>query len=164
MAIFEKKRCWSVRKLSFTFAACILTLQCCRAHAGDADDTKKIQGTWEIVELIQYGRKVDFQIIKGTKFVFSGDRLSIVPASDKVEEFEKRSFFFKLDPTKKPAEVELKALDGNFKGIASTGIYELKGDTLRWCQSDAAKAPERPKEFNSPPKSTIYLFTLKLLK
>jgi uncharacterized protein (TIGR03067 family) len=153
-----------MRQLSYVFVFGILALLCCRALAGDADDPKKLQGTWEIDELIQYGKKVDFKIIKGTKFVFAGNLLTIQPPNDKVEEFEKRSFSFKLNPAKKPAEVELTALDGKHKGITSPGIYELKGDTLRWCQSDATKAPERPKDFTSAVKSPFYLFTLKRVK
>ena len=152
-----------MRPLAFAPVFGILALVCARAFAG-ADDAQKIQGTWEILELIRYGKKVDLNIIKGTKFVFANNLLTIQPPTDKVEEFEKRSFSYKLTPTKKPAEVDLTALDGKNKGVTSPGIYELKGDTLRWCQSDATKAPERPKDFTSPKKSPFYLFTLKRVK
>jgi uncharacterized protein (TIGR03067 family) len=165
----KRKRCnrietviFPMRQLSYVLVFGIPAVICCPAFAGDADDARRLQGTWEIVELIQYGKKVDFNIIKGTKFKFTEKNvLTIQPPSDKVEEFEKRSFSYKLNPLKKPAEVELSALDGKHKGVTSPGIYELKGDTLRWCQSDATKAPERPKDFTSPEKSPFYLFTLK---
>jgi len=153
-----------MRHLSYVFVFAIPALVCGPAFTGDADDAWKLQGTWDIVELIQYGKKVDFNIVKGTKFVFADNLLRIQPPTDKVEEFQKRSFSFKLNPAKKPAEVELSALDGKHKGVTSPGIYELKGDTLRWCQSDVAKAPERPKDFTSPEKSPFYLFTLKRAK
>ena len=139
----------------------LFALTCHGALAGDADDAKNIQGTWEVVELIAYGKKVDFNAIKGTKFIFAKDKLTIQPPNDKLEEVVPRNFTFKLDPSKKPAEVELKVLDAKEKDLVSPGIYELKGDTLRWCQSDATTKPERPKEFKSPEKSPIYLFTLK---
>jgi uncharacterized protein (TIGR03067 family) len=58
----------------------------------------------------------------------------------------------------------LTALDGEFKGAVSPGIYEIKGDTLRWCQSDDPKAKDPPKEFASPEKSELYLFTFKRAK
>lgn len=139
-------------------------------------DLNKLDGTWEIVELTAYGKKVDFNTIKGTKFVFAKDKLNILPPTDKLEQFEKRSFSFKLDPAKAPAQVELTALDGKLKGLVSVGIYELKGDTLRWCQSDApanttpgkdkkdSPKVDAPKDFSSPTGSTIYLFTLKRAK
>lgn len=170
---FAAKRKWCnrietvilpMRQLSDVLVVGILAVIGCPAFAGDADDAKKIQGIWEIVELIQYGKKVDFNFIKGTKFVFADNVLTIQPPTDKVEEFEKRSFSYKLNPATKPAEVELIARDGKHKGVTSPGIYELKGDTLRWCQSDATKAPERPKDFTSPKKSPFYLFTLKRVK
>src|SRR5712691_4728042 len=100
-----------MQKLSYALAFFTVGLACCRAFAGDADDAKKIQGTWEVVELIAYGKKVDFNTIKGTKFVFAKDKLTIQPPSDKLEEVVTRNFTFKLDPAKKPAEVELKVLD-----------------------------------------------------
>jgi uncharacterized protein (TIGR03067 family) len=161
-----------MRRLTLNFAFAIAALACCRALAGDADDAKKLQGTWEVVELIAYGKKVDLKTIKGTKFVFAKDKLTVQPANDKLEEFVTRNFTFKLDPKKQPAEVDLTVLDAKDKGFVSPGIYELKGDSLRWCQSDATTkpvkvnpfaeaAPERPKSFASPEKSPIYLFTLK---
>ncbi|MBI3822789.1 MAG: TIGR03067 domain-containing protein [Planctomycetes bacterium] len=146
----------------------VVCLLLCSALFGEAAAGKKpppdpnsLDGTWEIVELTAYGKKVDFNTIKGTKFIFAKDKLTIQPGSDKIEEFEKRTFTVKLDPVKQPAQVELTALDGKNKGLVSPGIYEIKGDTLRWCQSDATTKPERPKDFTSPEKSPIYLFTLK---
>ena len=153
-----------MRHSIYTLAFCVVAFAYCQAFAGEAEDVKKLQGKWEIVELIAYGKKVDFNTIKGTKFIFAGNVLTIQPATDKLEEFEKRTFTFKLTPTKQPAEVDLTLTDGKDKGLTSPGIYELKGDTLRWCQSDATKAPERPKSFASPDKSPIYLFTLKRTK
>jgi uncharacterized protein (TIGR03067 family) len=151
-------------KLSYALAFFALGLACCSALAGDADDAKKLQGTWEILELTAYGKKVDFNSIKGTKFIFVKDKLTIQPPNDKLEELVTRNFSFKLTAAKKPAEVDLTILDGKDKGLTSPGIYEIVGDTLRWCQSDATKAPERPKGFTSLDKSTIYLFTLKRAK
>ena len=151
-----------MQNLSYTLA--FFALACCSALAGDAEDAKKLQGTWEIVELTAYGKKVDFNAIKGTKFVFAKDKLTIQPPSDKLEEFVTRTFAFKLNASKKPAEVDLTVLDGKDKGLTSPGIYEITGDVLRWCQSDATKSPERPTGFASPDKSTIYLFTLKRAK
>lgn len=153
-----------MRKTVCTIGFFILALAGCRAFAGGADDAKMLEGTWEIEDLIAYGKKVDVNTIKGTKFIFAKDKLTIQPPNDKLEEFVPRNFSFKLDPSKKPAEVELTVLDAKDKGLKSVGIYELKDKTLRWCQSDADKSPERPKDFTSPDKSPIYLFTLKRVK
>lgn len=145
-------------------AICILAVFFFVLDGASAGEAKNLEGKWEIVELIAYGKKVDFNLIKGTKFTFAKDKLTIQPPNDKIEEFVTRTFSFKVDTTKQPNEVELLVLDGKEKGLKSVGIYELKGDTLRWCQSDATKSPERPKGFASPEKSAIYLFTLKRTK
>jgi uncharacterized protein (TIGR03067 family) len=148
-------------QFTFTVVAFILAFATCHGFASDADDAKKLQGTWELTELIAFGEKVDFNTVKGTKFVFAADKLTLQAPNDKLEEVVTRTYSFKLDPTKKPAEVDLTVLTGEHKGLKSPGIYEISGDTLRWCQSDAPKGAERPKDFKSPEKSTIYLFTFK---
>jgi uncharacterized protein (TIGR03067 family) len=132
-----------------------------RTAAGETDDAKKLQGTWDVVELVAYGKPVDPKVLKGTKFIFDKDRLTIVPGNDKLEEFVKATFSFKLDPSKNPAHVDLTLLDGASKGTVSPGIYELKDGVLRWCQPDGPKTTTRPAKLESPAKSDLYLVTLK---
>jgi uncharacterized protein (TIGR03067 family) len=128
------------------------------------DDAKKLQGAWVLTELMVGGVNVPEKEIAGTRFIFEGDKLTVMPAKPDVDAVDKRTFTFKLDPKQKPAAVDLTALDGDAKGAVSPGIYELNGDTLRWCQSDDEKSKERPKAFGSPDKSRIYLFTFKRAK
>jgi uncharacterized protein (TIGR03067 family) len=136
-------------------------LLACAALAGQADDAKKLQGAWALTELIVGGAKVPDKELAGMKFVFEANKLTIVPPAADTGVVDKRSFTIKLDPSKKPAQVEITALDGDHKGAVSPGIYELKADTLRWCQSDDPESKKRPKDFASPEKSKIYLFTFK---
>jgi uncharacterized protein (TIGR03067 family) len=148
-----------MRQLSALFGAFLLLT--CAAFAGQADDAKKLQGAWALTELIVGGAKVPDKELAGMKFVFEADKLTIVPPTADTDVIEKRSFTIKLEPKKNPAQVEITALDGKFKGTVSPGIYELKGDMLRWCQSDDPQSKDHPKEFASPEKSKIYLFTFK---
>jgi uncharacterized protein (TIGR03067 family) len=136
-------------------------MACAAALAGQADDAKKLQGAWALTELIVGGAKVPEKELAGMKFVFEADKLTIVPPAADTDVIDKRTFTVKLDSKKNPAQVEITALDGKFKGTISPGIYELKADTLRWCQSDDPESKERPKDFASPEKSKIYLFTFK---
>lgn len=131
------------------------------AFAGQADDAKKLQGAWVLTELVVGGVKVPEKEVAGMKFIFEENKLTIVPPSADGGIVDKRAFTIKLDPAKKPAQVEMTALDGEHKGTVSPGIYELKADTLRWCQSDDPKVKDRPKDFASPEKSSVYLFTFK---
>jgi uncharacterized protein (TIGR03067 family) len=150
-----------MRKLFATCASVGFLLLCLHAFAGE---DKKLQGAWEVTELIVGGMKVPEKDIAGMKFVFKDKTLTIVPANADTGVVDKRTFSIDVDPTKNPATVNLTALDGEFKGTKSPGIYEVKGDVLRWCQSDDPKSAERPKTFASPEKSSIYMFTFKRSK
>jgi len=153
-----------MRPFAYVLTFFIAALVCCHVVAQDADDAKKIQGPWEISELIVGGKKVDEKDVKGMRFVFEKDKLTILPPTSDTGVVDKRTFTFKLDTKAKPAGVELTALDGENKGAVSPGIYEVNGDVLRWCQSDDPKAKDRPKAFASPEKSAFYLFTFKRAK
>src|SRR6185369_4609857 len=159
-----------MRRFTFSLTAIALTFVCCQALAGDAE-FKVLDGTWEIAELVIGGEKVPDKEIAGMKFIFSAEgdkdkthKLTLVPPPSETGVVDKRTFELKFIPNKKPAEVNAKALDGQFKGTTSPAIYEVKGDVLRWCQSDDEKATERPKDFTSPAKSRIYVFTFKRAK
>jgi len=146
---------------------------CCQA-LGQGAEFKTLEGTWQITELVIGGLKIPEKEVAGMKFVFSKDKdkdkdvayekLTIHPPPADTGVVEKRTFKLKFNNAKKPAEVNTEALDGEFKGVVSPGIYDVKGDVLRWCQSDDEKATERPKEFVSPDKSRIYIFTFKRVK
>ena len=153
-----------MRPIASVCALFVGALICCQGLAQDGDDAKTIQGPWEIVELIVGGQKVPEKEVKGMRFLFDKDKLTILPPASETGVIDKRTFTFKLDPKAKPTGVELTALDGENKGAVSPGIYEIKGDMLRWCQSDDPKAKDRPKEFASPEKSPFYLFTFKRTK
>jgi uncharacterized protein (TIGR03067 family) len=128
------------------------------AFAGDAES---LIGEWEITELVVGGKKVEEKEIKGMKFVFDKEKLTIVPPAADGGIVDKRTFSYKVDSKAKPATVMLTALDGEHKGTVSPGIFEIEKGTMKWCQSDEPKAKEPPKTFESPEKSAIYLFTFK---
>jgi uncharacterized protein (TIGR03067 family) len=160
-----------MQRQTLSLAIALFTFVCCQTLAGEAE-FKPLEGTWEITELIVGGEKVPEKDVAGMKFVFSVEtdkdvkthKLTLIPPKSETEVVDKRSFSLKFAANKKPAEVTATALDGKFKGATSPAIYEVKGDVLRWCQSDDEKATERPKEFASPAKSRLYLFTFKRAK
>lgn len=134
------------------------------ALAGDADELKKLQGIWEITELVVGGIPVADKEIAGMKFVFKDKTLTVTPPKSDTGVIVPRTFSVSVDAKKQPIAVDLKALDGELKDNVSPGILEIKGDTLRWCQSDDPKAKDRPSAFASPEKSAVYLFTFKKAK
>ena len=54
---------------------------------------------------------------------------------------------FSIDPTKKPKAIDYTMTEGPTKGKTHLGIYELDGDTLKFCF--AAPGKERPTEFTA---------------
>lgn len=105
------------------------------AMGGDAkEDQSKLEGTW-VKEMD--GKKFEFKLTKG-KFSITFD------------ENENKATFkgtIKIDPKKKPKEMDLTVTEGEkFKGETARAIYELKGDTLRWCANEPGKE-ERPAAF-----------------
>jgi uncharacterized protein (TIGR03067 family) len=53
----------------------------------------------------------------------------------------------KIDPSKKPKTIDYDVTDGSAKGKTVLGIYEIDGDTVKFCF--AAPDKERPTEFKS---------------
>jgi uncharacterized protein (TIGR03067 family) len=54
---------------------------------------------------------------------------------------------FSIDPTKKPKAIDYAMTEGPTKGKTHLGIYELDGDTVKFCF--AAPGNERPTEFTA---------------
>jgi len=153
----------------FAFVAVTLFIAAVAAQVcAGGDDAKKLEGTWEVAELIVGGMKVPDKDIQGMKFVFTKDKdeskLTIVPPKSDSGIVEKRVFTLKINAKAKPATVDLTALDGEFKGTTSPGIFEINGNVMRWCQSDDPKEAKRPTDFKSPEKSSIYVFTFNRAK
>lgn len=93
-----------------------------------------LQGTWE-------GDR------NGKKLVLTFDKkgFTFVMDADTVKGT------FKADPKKDPKEIDMMVTDAEgphaeFKGKTSLGIYELKGDSLRWCASEPGR-DKRPTQF-----------------
>jgi len=54
---------------------------------------------------------------------------------------------FTIDPAKKPRQIDYVMTEGPTKGKTHLGIYELDGDTVRFCF--AAPGAERPTDFTA---------------
>ena len=96
-------------------------------------DKDKLQGTWIAMNGQRHGVDFDEAQLKNWVLVFDDERF-IRDGGERVEGT------FKIDPDKKPKEIDLV-----FSGHTFLGIYELKGDTLKL----VLKLKERPTEFNS---------------
>jgi RNA polymerase sigma-70 factor (ECF subfamily) len=121
--------------------------------AGDADqktDKEKLQGTWQFVSAEKADKKLPDQELQEMEMVFSGDTVTIPMKG------EKKEVPFKLDPSKKPREIDLVLVEGK----PHRGIYSLEGDTLKLCLSEDEN-DERPTAFETKTGTRIMLIELK---
>jgi RNA polymerase sigma factor (sigma-70 family) len=96
-------------------------------------DKDKLQGTWVSMRGERQGVDFEEAQLKNWVVVFEDDRF-IRDGGERAEGT------YKIDPDKKPKEIDLV-----FSGHTFLGIYELKGDTLKL----VFRLEKRPTEFNS---------------
>jgi uncharacterized protein (TIGR03067 family) len=110
-------------------------------------DLEKLQGTWLTVSLVDDGKplvdeKTPAKDRAGTKLVYEGNKWII-----KVGDKSVASGVFKIDSSKTPKEIDILDESGEKNEKTKLGIFELNGDTYKYCLAPAGKP--RPKEFSS---------------
>jgi uncharacterized protein (TIGR03067 family) len=127
-----------------------------------AGDKKKFQGVWDIAFLEAGGvRAPGPKVDKGLQVIVNGDNLKVI--SDEIK--DDAGMIFKLDPAKKPKAIDLRYIDGPYKGRTVLGIYAFDGAALKLCfPDDPDDAPTRPKTFATKKGSSMRVYTLKKVK
>lgn len=129
---------------------------------GALTDQEKLQGTWEVVELVKGGVKVmPAADLKGT-IELKGDGFRFVLTPTGMAEFTRTTATFTLDAAKSPKAIDVTPAEGAGKGQVSPGIYEVNKDDLTIC---LAQGPleARPTAFEAH-KEDVVLFKLKRVK
>src|SRR5262245_46703706 len=103
-------------------------------------DLDKMQGTWLLVSGERDGKKFSEEEIKQSKLIIK-DNTFRIPRSEVGTSHEGT---FKIDPGKKPKEIDSINGSGKDKGKTWLGIYELDGDLKKVCFAPPGK--ERPKD------------------
>jgi RNA polymerase sigma factor (sigma-70 family) len=126
------------------------------------DDKEAIQGTWQLSGVERGGKEApdndndEAKKIKSTKWVVTADKITFAMPGQ-----EDQNASYKLDPTKKPKEIDLTPLDGpaNEKGKTGRAIYSLDGDVLKICMPGSL-ASERPTELATREggKTSLFIF------
>jgi uncharacterized protein (TIGR03067 family) len=121
---------------------------------GDAKkDQEKLQGAWKFVSGVTNGQPVPAEGLKGATFTIKEDKYHFEQGE------EKEDGTFKLDPSKKPATIDLKIESGKDQGKTQLGIYKFDGDKLTFCFAMAGDK-ERPKEFATKADTKMLLYGL----
>jgi uncharacterized protein (TIGR03067 family) len=137
---------------------CIVAAGLLVAAEDQKDDAKKdldkLQGTWKAESAEADGNALPDEVVKQMKLVVKGDKYTFTagPMEEKGT--------LKLDPSKKPAEVDIMIEEGEDKGKTQLGLYQLDGDTFKICFGRAGEK-ERPKELAAKAGSGTGMFVLK---
>jgi len=133
---------WAV----LTMAALVGLTVASAQEQGDADkDLKALQGSWTVIKIEERGKAFSGENVKKVdiKLVVKGDKYAQKAEGRILEEGK-----LKLDPSKKPAAIDLTIETGKAKGKSQRGIYELKGDSLRIHFAEAGDE-KRPTAFTT---------------
>jgi uncharacterized protein (TIGR03067 family) len=134
-----------MRVLSAMFAAILLV-----GADAPADVVKKdlgtLDGDWVMVSGERDGQAIPDEYLKKGKRVFKDGEVTVT-LGDMLLMTAKVS----LDPGKKPKTIDYDVSDGFFKGRKQLGIYEIDGDTAKFCFTNPDK--ERPIDFTAKPGS-----------
>jgi uncharacterized protein (TIGR03067 family) len=121
------------------------------ARGDEKTELKKLQGTWLPSAAEFGGQKWSDEQIKAIKLEVADEKYTVT-VNGKVDKGT-----FKLDPSAKPATMDIIGTDGPNKGKTIPAIYELSADTLKVCY--ALEGKDRPGKFETKTGTLIFLVT-----
>jgi uncharacterized protein (TIGR03067 family) len=102
--------------------------------AKEKAEQARFKGDWAVASAAKGGMPLPEEILKGIKIRFEGGKVTMEVLG------ETKQGSFKVDPTKKPATIDLTIDDKT-----ALGIYQLDKDTLKMCAAEPGEP--RPKDF-----------------
>ena len=108
-----------------------------------------IDGTWAPVSAEMGGQALPEESLRTIRLVLAGDTYAatVGGVTDRGT--------FTLDPTQRPAAMEITGTEGPNKGKTIPAIYELTGDTLKVCYNLGGSA--RPAAFDTEGNAGLFL-------
>jgi uncharacterized protein (TIGR03067 family) len=121
----------------------------------------RLGGTWQVVGHETDGKPASEEHWRRVLFIFKGDHLTF--AGDDILRKKAAKIAIVVDPSTNPHVVDMKIVEGEFKGTTLEGVYEIKGDRLRICFRNE-EAKNRPNGFSTEKDANLVLFTLERAK
>ncbi len=124
-------------------------------------EKKKFDGTWTMVSGEVDGKPVADEHVKQGKLTYEGEKITVATPHQSKDPFTAK--LKRVDPSKKPAEMDWVRDAGPGAGQTMMAIYEwVDEDTYRICFDPSGKV--RPKEFKAPAGSGFMLHVWKRAK
>ena len=102
----------------------------------------QLEGEWSMVSGEIDGQPMPENFLKGSKRVAKAGETTVTIGGRQFMQAK-----FTVDPAKKPKALDYNLTDGPNKGKILLGIYELDGDTVKFCFGGPGK--DRPTEFTT---------------
>lgn len=116
-------------------------------------DLAQLQGEWSLASGNAGGQDLPANLLKNSRRVCKGDETTVVVAGELLMKAK-----FILDPSKTPKAIDYKVTAGPNAGKSQLGIYELTGDSVKFCF--AAPGKDRPKDFTNPSRRRPHVIGL----
>ena len=111
----------------------------------ESKDAGALQGTWQVTRQ-DIGDQPTAQDPTTHRLVFSGKEFRLMEGDNEVAKGT-----FKLDPAASPHTIDMditESSEPDAAGKVALGIYELKGDDLKWCSAQPG-SDQRPTKFDT---------------
>ncbi len=121
-------------------------------------DRDRLQGTWKVISAESKGERVPARDIAGMALLIDGDSIRVREAGKVHDRYR-----YKINPARKPKEINFTYVAGPKKGRTDRGIYAFQGDRLLFCIQEEPLSP-RPGEFATDPDTALFLVILERVK
>lgn len=105
-------------------------------------DLARLQGEWSMVSGSRDGQALPDDVVKNGKRVCKDDETTVTISGQLLIKAK-----FTLDPSQTPKRIDYRVTEGANAGKAQLGIYELDGDTVKFCFS--TPGGDRPTDFTT---------------
>ena len=125
--------------------------------AGERAAIEQLRGAWRPESVTESGRKLegaDLKVYMGMTLTIEDGKSTLSSADGAVLS----ACELKVDAARDPKTFDAKEVEGLGVGRTYRGIWQLEGDTLKWCFSTR----DRPKGFENTEEADFFLLVLSL--